>query len=548
MPALLLLLLPLLPLIYLIIKALTDPLLSIPGPFLARFTRLWYLWQIYKGGFERENLRLHRRYGSVVRIAPGEFSLDVDVDVDGGRGVYGGKGEFLKAPWYWAANPPDPAKASLFSDLDPVRHGIQKRKFAKAYSMSSLVSLEGFVDHCSEVLVERLSSFAENSPSASPSQDQNENESTEEGEGKGQMIQLQDWLHYYALDVIGEITFGRPFGYLERGKDNGAIQAIWAKLTYAAFVGVYPWLHAWLFPLFVKMGGGGHGFLMNFTLDSIARRKKELASVAEKGSNGENRGERGDMLSKFLTMQKEQQEEQKEPDKGGEGTTSKMTDLDIILICQTNIGAGSDTTAITLSAIFYNLLRHPLTLARLRAEIDSAYATGDLSDPITFKQTQGLKYLQAVIKEGLRVFPATGLGMQRIVPKEGARLAGRWFRGGETVGINAWVAHANKGVFGEDAESWRPERWLEIEEEGRGAEVERYFFSFGMGSRSCFGKNISLLEMSKLVPLLVRKFDFELDERLQGEGKEWKTLNRWFVKQLDFGVRIKLRETSELAS
>lgn len=106
--------------------------------------------------------------------------------------------------------------------------------------------------------------------------------------------------------------------------------------------------------------------------------------------------------------------------------------------------------------------------------------------------------------------------MQRVVPKEGAGLAGRWFRGGETVGINAWVAHANQAVFGVDAGKWRPERWLEFEEQGRGAEVEKYFFSFGMGSRTCFGKNISLLEMSKVVPLLVRKFDFELGEDLRG--------------------------------
>jgi cytochrome P450 len=60
--------------------------------------------------------------------------------------------------------------------------------------------------------------------------------------------------------------------------------------------------------------------------------------------------------------------------------------------------------------------------------------------------------------------------------------------------------------------------------------------AFGMGSRTCIGKNISLLEMSKLVPQLVRNFDFELDEDLQKEGL--KSLNRWFVKQQNFRGKV----------
>jgi cytochrome P450 len=60
--------------------------------------------------------------------------------------------------------------------------------------------------------------------------------------------------------------------------------------------------------------------------------------------------------------------------------------------------------------------------------------------------------------------------------------------------------------------------------------------AFGMGSRTCIGKNISLLEMSKLVPQLVRNFNFELDEYLQAAGL--KSLNRWFVKQQNFRGKV----------
>ena len=80
-------------LLYFLLAPLLSPQRSIPGPFLARFTRLWYFYQIYQGDFERLNVKLHEQYGPIVRIAPGEYSVD---DVEGARIIYGlGKG-FIK--------------------------------------------------------------------------------------------------------------------------------------------------------------------------------------------------------------------------------------------------------------------------------------------------------------------------------------------------------------------------------------------------------------------------------------------------------------------
>lgn len=50
-------------LIHSVYSCLTSPLHSIPGPFIARFTKLWYLWRVYNGHFEQENIELHRKYG-----------------------------------------------------------------------------------------------------------------------------------------------------------------------------------------------------------------------------------------------------------------------------------------------------------------------------------------------------------------------------------------------------------------------------------------------------------------------------------------------------
>jgi len=79
--------------VYKISKVIFDPLRNIPGPFLARFTRLWYLIEIYRGNFQITNIELHKKYGPVVRIAPGQYSID---DTEGARTIYGHGNSFLK--------------------------------------------------------------------------------------------------------------------------------------------------------------------------------------------------------------------------------------------------------------------------------------------------------------------------------------------------------------------------------------------------------------------------------------------------------------------
>ncbi|KAG4292439.1 hypothetical protein FPRO06_13692 [Fusarium proliferatum] len=123
---------------------------------------------------------------------------------------------------------------------------------------------------------------------------------------------------------------------------------------------------------------------------------------------------------------------------------------------------------------------------KLRQELGDARASGHISNPITFREAQGLPYLQAVIKEGLRLHPAVGFTMPRVVPKGGKKLAGRVFPEGTIVGINPWVAHRNSDIFGQDADEFRPERWLSSSQQTiEKKEMEAYFMAFGLGSRTC---------------------------------------------------------------
>jgi hypothetical protein len=79
--------------LYFIVDFIRDPLRDIPGPVLARFTRLWYFIEIYKGSFEVTNVELHKKYGPIVRIAPREYSID---DVEAAKTIYGHGNAFVK--------------------------------------------------------------------------------------------------------------------------------------------------------------------------------------------------------------------------------------------------------------------------------------------------------------------------------------------------------------------------------------------------------------------------------------------------------------------
>ena len=70
---------------------------------------------------------------------------------------------------------------------------------------------------------------------------------------------------------------------------------------------------------------------------------------------------------------------------------------------------------------------------------------------------------QACIKEALRMYPIVGTPLDRVVPKGGDILSGHFLPEGTVVGISGWVTQRDKGVFGDDAESFRPERWLDAD-------------------------------------------------------------------------------------
>lgn len=112
-------------------RALTSPLKDIPGPYWTRFTSLWYFDCVRRGGFEHDNIALHKQYGSIVRLAPNQYSIS---DPSAIKTVYGTGSRFAKSAWYDAWK--HPAQWTVFADRDIKRHGLchsSHKRFRRLY-------------------------------------------------------------------------------------------------------------------------------------------------------------------------------------------------------------------------------------------------------------------------------------------------------------------------------------------------------------------------------------------------------------------------------
>lgn len=128
-----------------------------------------------------------------------------------------------------------------------------------------------------------------------------------------------------------------------------------------------------------------------------------------------------------------------------------------------------------------------------------------------------------------------GLGLPRVAPLDGETICDEFFPEGQGVIMNACVINFNKKIFGEDADQFIPERWMRNGVE-KANEMERHMLQFGYGPRICIGKHITNIEMYKLLPTILRDFEF-----VGLEDKTWKVFGGWFHHQSGVDVRVRRR-------
>jgi len=88
--------------------------------------------------------------------------------------------------------------------------------------------------------------------------------------------------------------------------------------------------------------------------------------------------------------------------------------------------------------------------------------------------------------------------MAKKVPPKGDTINGVFLPAGTKIGVNMWALLRRKDVFGDDADVFRPERWLEVKPEELQKMETVHDLVWGHGKYVCLGKRVALIELNKI--------------------------------------------------
>lgn len=313
---------------------------------------------------------------------------------------------------------------------------------------------------------------------------------------------------HVALDIVGLTAYGLDFGLVTKGEHP--LIELRKRLMKALPIKMLLWyLFDWIPGLQlheqilkrspIRKIDDAH---KQFTKDIVLRRAKETSGAAKPTMS-----ERRDILQMFV-----------EPGTDDDANVERLSFEQIIGETTFIVTAGSETTAISLVRTVYLLWEHPESFRKLRAEIDEAFPDAKLSpegeDLAKYSYTQleddklrRLPFLDACIKESMRLFPAGALGFNREA-EEDIELPGfGTVPKGTRVSVATYTLHRLPEIWQRANEFW-PERWIgeteKEEEDGSGEAGKRSgpqrvnkaaYLPFSAGSRNCIGQGFALQEV-----------------------------------------------------
>ncbi|KAL3421590.1 cytochrome P450 oxidoreductase [Phlyctema vagabunda] len=464
--------------------------------FISGISDLGFIFEANKPFRSHALLDAHKMH-PVVRIGPNSLSYG---DAAAIKDIYGHNTKCVKDVFYDALAGTHHHLADV---VDKPDHQRKRRILASAYALKNLEGWEhkvtdktarlitGFDAHCTAP----LSGDIKKIPSP-----------------EDLTIDYRAWTNFFTLDAIADIGLSERLGFLDAGSDlvtaekmDGTVYKInYRKCLHAtarAQAGLV-WSYSW-FPFLTEISK---------LVSKDYRERWKLNEgwndiVLHRASQRLRRYRNGEKLEDFFKCLME--------DKNG--GPNGMEWGEIVAEVSIMMNAGSDTTAIAMNNVLYQLLKHPDCLEKLRSEVASALDENDIVAP--YDKIRHLPYLRACLDESLRLLPPTSFGLPRRTPSEGAPILGDYIPGETSVSISAYVVHRDESVF-PDAESFKPERWL-----GEGAkDLQRAFVSFSTGARGCIGRNISYLEQGVLLASVVHRYDFALPSP-DWEPARWETFN-----------------------
>ncbi|KAK0629555.1 cytochrome P450 [Bombardia bombarda] len=471
---------------YLVIDAIYSvtlhPLASYPGPISTAISRLPWWWSCITGDQVKFMVKLHTKYGPVVRFSPNDLSY-VDQSGETWKDIYGyekGKEEFVKAQ-EWFVTPHNGVNSLISAGYED--HRRMRRLFSPAFSDRGLRQQRPLFQKHTDRMVARIAAVAET----------------------GKPLDMVRMYNATTFDIMGELTFGQSLGKIDDEEYAEWISSIFRAVKVIPFVQIiqyYPWLNAlfnYFEPQFIKKMKNNHHRMASDRVDKRIERgsdQPDIWNLVESAQEGQG-----------LSL--------KEMHSNGE-----------FLIL-----AGSETTATLLSGLTYNLIQNPIVMQTLTREIRSSFAK---ESDIAMDALTSLPYLDACMHENMRLYPAVPIGVPRVVPEGGRIIDGRYVSAGLRVSVHHYSTFHDPGNF-KNPYSYAPERWLGdplYKDDHR-----KTLQPFSVGPRNCLGQNMALNEMRLLIARVLYKFDLELCE----ESQNWtdqKVYALWEKKPLICKVKL----------
>ncbi|XP_065071288.1 cytochrome P450 4F4-like [Rhopilema esculentum] len=353
-------------------------------------------------------------------------------------------------------------------------HAWQRKMLNPSFSFSSLLSFVEIFDANTNNLIKYWKDKAESSFSGVAEAD------------------IHRDLSKLALDTIGETAFGYNFNTLISG-ENKVSQAVELILSgkmsvvsrvlrkYIPFYDMIP------FQENVQLKEAAE--VMNDFVNEIIKKKRE----ALKSGVDPNGVVSKDLLGKMILLQDEE-------------TGKRLSDEVIEAQVHTFMVAGHETTSVCLTWTLYLLAKHPDVQEKARKEATSILAGTDVFQG---EHLEGLKYVTAVIKESLRIYPPAAINMREALQDD--QLGEYSIPKGTYILIPVCAIHHIE-EFWPNHEKFMPERFLA--EGTKQPEMGNYkFIPFSNGPRNCIGWRFSMMEMKVAIAKLLTTFKFELDPR-----------------------------------
>ncbi|KAJ0964115.1 hypothetical protein J5N97_029237 [Dioscorea zingiberensis] len=314
----------------------------------------------------------------------------------------------------------------------------------------------------------------------------------------GTPIDMQDLLMKSTLDSIFKVGFGVELDTLSGSNEQGTL---FSKafddsnhIVFHRYVDIF-----WKAKRYLNIGMEAKlrknlEVIDDFVFQLIQEKRELMKSGIER--------DKEDILSRFIM------ESEKDPE--------TMTDKYLRDIILNFLIAGKDASANTLTWFFYMLCKHPLIQEKIAMEIKEATGEeGALRDMVSFAGSLSdqvldkMQYLHAALTETLRLYPAVPVD-GKVADEDDVLPGGLKVKKGDGVTYLIYAMARMVDLWGDDAEEFRPERWLD-----NGMfhpESPFKFVTFNAGPRICLGKEFAYRQMKILAAVALHFFKFKLGD------------------------------------